>query len=80
MSLKSEKTTISLSITYNEVKHNAKKTVDIYVLNETAKNSVSNEGLIDIKKPVYKSQPSNTITNTNSILLSKKEIEFVNSK
>ena len=50
LSLKSEKTTISLSITYNEVKHNAKKTVDIYVLNETAKNSVSNEGLIDIKK------------------------------
>jgi hypothetical protein len=65
------------SITYNDKTHFANIKNNIYVLKETAVKKVSNEGLMDLSKPIYQNLPSNTITNSNSILLTEVEKKFI---
>ena len=80
MAVQSSKLTVNGVTSHNGTKYNFMSEFNVYVLNETAIKSVSNDGLIDLKKPFCKNLPSNTITSTNSILLSKKEMEFINGK
>jgi len=47
------------------------------VLKETKVKKVNNDGIMDLDKPIYKNLPSKTITNTNSILLTEKEKQFI---
>jgi hypothetical protein len=65
------------SITYNDKTHFANIKNNIYVLKETDVKKVSNEGLMDLSKPIYQNLPSNNIKNSNSILLSEVEKKFI---
>lgn len=76
-SIKSFETKVDLSITYDNKTHDAIFKNNIYVLKETAVKKVNDNGLIDLTKPIYQNLPTNTITNSNSILLSEDEKEFV---
>lgn len=68
---------VDFSITYNAKTHFANIKNNIYVLKETAVKKVTNEGLMDLTKPIYQNLPSNTITNSNSILLTEEEKNFI---
>lgn len=78
LSLKSLEIIANLEITYNEKTHNAVFLNSVFVLKESAVKKVNNEGKIDLTKPIFKSLPINTISNANSILLSEKEMNFIN--
>lgn len=80
LSLKSLDIIANLEITYGNKIHNAVFLNSVFVFKESAVKKVNNEGKIDLTKPVFQSLPSNTITNSNSILLTEKELNFINSK
>jgi len=65
------------SITYNDKTNFGNIKNNIYVLKETAVKKVTNEGLMDLTKPIYQNLPSNSFTNSNSILLSEEEKKFI---
>lgn len=76
-SLKNFISIVDSSISYNGKTYSVVFENDIYLLKETKINKVSNDGLIDLTKPLYQNLPSNTITNSSSILLSEKEMKFI---
>lgn len=76
-SLKMYETEIYLDITYNSKIFKTIFENKIYVLKETAMKKVNNDGLIDLTKPIFQSLPSKTISNSNSILLTKEERKFI---
>jgi hypothetical protein len=77
LSLKSYETKVNLDISYNNKTHSVVFENQIYVLKETAVKKVSNEGIIDLTKPIFQSLPSKTISSINSILLSEEENNFI---
>lgn len=77
-SLKNFISIVDSSISYNNRTYSVIFENNIYVLKETKINKVNNDGLIDLTKPLYQNLPENTITNTNSVLLSEKELNFIN--
>ncbi|KAF2514903.1 carboxypeptidase-like regulatory domain-containing protein [Flavobacterium foetidum] len=79
-SLKTFEAKIEGSISYDNITHPSLFENSIYVLNETNVNKVNNDGLIDLSKPIYQNLPSKTIMSTNSIILSKSEIDFIENK
>jgi hypothetical protein len=62
---------------YNDKTHFGNIKSNIYVLKETDVKKVSNEGLMDLSKPICQNLPSNSIKNSNSILLSEEEKKFI---
>ncbi|WP_035658827.1 carboxypeptidase-like regulatory domain-containing protein [Flavobacterium seoulense] len=68
------------NITYNDVKHNGNIKNNLYVLKNTEIEKVKNVGLINLSKPLYQNIPKNSITTSNSILLSNEEKSFVEQK
>lgn len=80
LSLKSYEAAVYLDVSYDNKIHKIISENKIYVLKETAIKKVSNDGLIDLTKPIFKSLPATTISSTNSILLSEKELKFINGK
>lgn len=79
-SLKSYESSTYINVTYDNKTYHTIIENKIYVLKESATKSVDNDGLIDLTKPIFKSLPATTISSTNSILLSEKELKFINSK
>ncbi len=79
-SLKSYEASIYINVTYDNKTYHTVIKNNLYVLKETAVKKVSNDGLIDLTKPIFKSIPSTTILSSNSILLSEKELKFINIK
>lgn len=77
LSLKSYKTTVDIDVIYNDKTHSIVFENQIYVLKEMPLKKVSNEGVINITKPIFQSLPSKTISSINSILLSEKENSFI---
>lgn len=78
--LKSFESKLECSTTYDGKIHPSVFENSIYVLKEIAINKVNNDGLIDLTKPIYQSLPSETIVNTNSILLNKMESDFIENE
>ncbi len=68
------------SITYNNITHQGNLKNNLYVLKDTATKRVKNDGLINLSKPIYQNLPKNSITNSNSILLSNEENNFIERK
>jgi len=65
---------------YDSRMHTITLTNSLFVVKETkAKNSSEKES-IDLNKPIHKNLPSETIINSNSILLTEKERDFINRK
>ena len=77
LSLKIYESGNNLTIAYDNKNHDANFINKIYVLNEKNSKKVGNDGLIDLKKPIYESLPSTEIKSTNTILLDSKEKEFM---
>ena len=82
MSLKHIEMSLSTNIEFkgDYIKHNMYNSIALTVLKETKVDKVGGEGLIDLKKAVYKNFPSKYIKNSNSILLTKKEEFFIKTK
>ena len=59
--------------------HTIKFSNSLYVLKESKSKRVNDDGLIDLNNPIYKSLPSQTVLNSNNILLTKKEKAFINN-
>lgn len=76
-SLKSFSSIVDTSIDYNKKSTSVIFENDIYVLKEIKIKKVSNDGLIDLTKPLYQNLPSGTISSSNSILLSEEEKDFI---
>lgn len=70
------------SVTSDHIKHSVQLSNSISVLKETKVKRVKNKGSIDLNKNIYENLPSETLTNSNTILLSEKEKKFIfgNSK
>lgn len=68
------------SITYNNISHQGNLKNNLYVLKNTAIERVKNVGLINLSKPIYQNLPNDIITNSNSILLSNEENNFIEGK
>lgn len=77
LSLKIYESGNNLTIAYDNKNHDVNFINKIYVLNEKKSKKVGNEGLIDLKKPIYESLPSSEIKSSNTILLDSKEKEFM---
>jgi len=77
-SLKLFSTSIVIDYTYDSKKHTMFFSNSLYVLNELKTKKMSNKGLMDLNLPIYKNLTSETIINTNSILLTEKEKAFIN--
>jgi hypothetical protein len=75
--LNSFQTNADFSVTYNDKTHFGNIKNNIYVLKETAVKKVTNEGLMDLTKPIYQNLPTNSITSSNSILLTEEEKKFI---
>ncbi|AXT53226.1 hypothetical protein D1818_21230 [Aquimarina sp. BL5] len=52
---------------------------NLFVLKETKKRRFGNNGIVDLEQPIYKMIPSNVI-NSNAIVLTAKEKEFLESE
>lgn len=78
-SLKSYESNAELDVTYDNKINNLVFKNSIFVLKETAVKKVDNDGLIDLTKPIFQSLPSKTISNSNSILLTEEEKNFIYS-
>lgn len=78
LSLKSLDIIANLEITYGKKTHDAVFLNSVFVLKESAVKKVNNEGKIDLTKPIFQSLPTNTISNSNSITLTEKEMSFIN--
>jgi hypothetical protein len=78
--LNSFEVSADFSITYNDIKHQGNLKNNLYVLKNTAIKKVNNEGRINLSKPIYQNLPQNSITSTNSILLSNEENNFIEGK
>ncbi|MGM8363791.1 carboxypeptidase-like regulatory domain-containing protein [Flavobacterium sp. ARAG 55.4] len=65
------------NITYNDVKHNGNIKNNLYVLKNTQIKKVKNAGLINLSKPIYQNLPKDIVTNSNAILLSEEERNFI---
>lgn len=50
----------------------------LYVLQEKAMKKIDDKGVIDLNKSIYHNFPSTTVVNSNPILLSNSEQEFIN--
>jgi len=72
-------TTINLLFNYDKMPHTIKFSNSLYVLKESKSKRVNDDGLIDLNNPIYKSLPSQTVLNSNNILLTKKEKAFINN-
>ena len=77
LSLKFYESKVNAEILYDNKISTAFFENKIYVLNEIKVKKVNNQGLIDLKKPIFQSLPSNEIKSSNSILLDSKEKEFI---
>lgn len=77
LSLKIYESGSNLTIAYDNKNHDVNFINKIYVLNEKKSKKVGNDGLIDLKKPIYESLPSSEIKSLNTILLDSKEKEFM---
>lgn len=78
--LNSLEVSADFSITYKDIKHQGNLKNNLYVLKNTATKRVNNEGRINLSKPIYQNLPQNSITSTNSILLSNEENNFIEGK
>ena len=78
--LNSFEVSADFSIAYNGIKHKGNLKNNLYVLKNTAIKRVNNEGRINLSKPIYQNLPKNCITNSNSILLSNEENNFIEGK
>jgi hypothetical protein len=65
---------------YDSIQHPVTLSNSLYIVKETKVKKSTEKKLIDLNKPIYKNLPSETIFNSNTILLSEKEMEFVNAK
>lgn len=65
---------------YDSIQHPVLLSNSLFVLKETKVKKSSEKESIDLNKPIYKNLPSETIFNSNTILLSEKEMEFINRK
>lgn len=79
-SLNSFEISADFNITYNDVKHNGNIKNNLYVLKNTQIEKVKNVGLINLSKPIYQNFSKDIITNSNSILLSNEENNFIEGK
>lgn len=78
--LNSFEVSADFNIIYNDVKHNGNIKNNLYILKNTQIEKVKNVGLINLSKPIYQNLPKNSITTSNSILLSNEENDFVEGK
>jgi hypothetical protein len=78
-SLKTYESNVESDVTYDNKINNLVFKNSIFVLKETAVKKVDNDGLIDLTKPIFHSLPSKTISNSNSILLTEEEKQFIYS-
>lgn len=78
--LNSFEVSADFNITYNDAKHNGNIKNNLYVLKNTQIDNVKNVGLINLSKPIYQNLPKNSITSSNSILLSNEENNFIEGK
>lgn len=76
-SINSFNVNVNTSIEYDSKVHSAIFENSIYILKESKINKVSNDGLIDLDKPIFKNLPSNIISNKNSMLLTVEEKKFI---
>lgn len=79
-SLNSFEISADFSIIYNDIKHNGNIKNNLYVLKNTPIEKVKNVGLINLSKPIYQNFPKDIVTNSNSILLSTEENNFIEGK
>nr|WP_288837377.1 carboxypeptidase-like regulatory domain-containing protein [uncultured Flavobacterium sp.] len=78
--LNSFETSADFSITYNDIKHQGNIKNNLYVLKDAQIDKVKNVGLISLSKPIYQNLPKDIVTNSNSILLSNEENNFIEGK
>ena len=67
-------------VDYDNIMHTITLSNSLYVLKETKAKKSSVKESIDLNKPIYKNLPSEKIINTNSILLTEKEMNFIKRK
>lgn len=65
---------------YHNKKHDFTFENSFYVLKETEAKKIEETGTIDLNKSIYTNFPSKTIVNSNPILLSSVEQNFINKK
>lgn len=65
-------------LNFEDKTHQAKFKNDLYILKETKKKRVTNDGLIDLEQAIYKSFPSKTL-NSNTIVLTAEEKAFLDT-
>lgn len=65
---------------YQDKKHDFTFENSLYVLKETEAKKIEDKGTIDLDKSIYQNFPSQVIVNSNPILLSKTEQEFISKK
>lgn len=78
-SLKTYESNVESDVTYDNKINNLVFKNSIFVLKETAVKKVNNDGLIDLTNPIFQSLPSKTISNSNTILLTEEEKQFIYS-
>ncbi len=67
-------------LNYDSKMHTVTLSNSLFVVKEVKVKKSSEKELIDLNKPIHKNLPSETIINSNTILLSEKEMEFINGK
>jgi hypothetical protein len=78
LSLKSLEIIANAVVNYNNKIHNVIVENNVFAVKEYAVKKVNNDGKIDLTKPIFQSLPTNTISNSNSITLTEKEMSFIN--